>query len=209
VTIRRGDRWGEPGPLVVDAPVFTDDRSAGRWLASSPAGEPPPELGLLGGDLHRTVGSPRRTEADLRAGDGVRLTVDLVDLRWWDPSGEPHDDVAVAHVVLRGRSWWRGRTVVAMNAAFVGEWNLGPRAHPNDGRLDVTDGALGWQDRRAAARRAPAGAHVPHPALAESRVRAVAVDLDRPLDLWVDGERVGRAVRMTLACRPDAAVVVV
>ena len=34
-----------------------------------------------------------------------------------------------------------------MNAQWLGDWDLGPRSHPNDGLLDVTDGTLPFGDR--------------------------------------------------------------
>lgn len=216
MTIRRGSQWGEPGTLAEGAPTFADDRSAARWLAGVVDGavtreggrDRVPEIGLVGGDLHRTLGSPSHGEADLRSGGGVRYPIDLIEVCWVDPGGQEHRDVALAHVVARRAAWWRGRTVVVMNADHVGAWNLGPRAHPDDGRLDVTDGALGWWDRRAARRRAPAGAHVPHPALGESRVKELDQELEPPMGLWLDGERVGTAARLAVRCLPDAAIVV-
>ena len=35
------------------------------------------EVGLLGGDLHRTLGAPHHDEDDLRAGRGMRFPMDL------------------------------------------------------------------------------------------------------------------------------------
>ena len=75
-------------------------------------------------------------------------------------------------------------------------------------RLDVTDGELGWSDRRAARRRAEQGAHVPHPALAERRVRTLEVESAVPMRLELDGVEVARSARFTLRCLPDAAEVV-
>ena len=47
---------------------------------------------------------------------------------------------AVAHVVARGGGpWWRGPIVAVMNADRLGRWDVAPRAHPNDGRLDVVE----------------------------------------------------------------------
>ena len=39
----------------------------------------------------------------------------------------------------RAGAWWRGRVVAAMNAEFLGPWDVAPRAHPGDGLLDVLD----------------------------------------------------------------------
>ena len=127
--------------------VRSDAEARAIVTAARRAGEPIPPLGLLGGDLCRTLGGTG-DEARLRSDAAVQLPVDLgavlVDgrLHWF-----------VAHLVAR-RGWWRGRVVAAMNAQFLGDWDVAPRGHPNDGRLDVLR-------RRPALRRAPPG---PRPA---------------------------------------------
>jgi diacylglycerol kinase family enzyme len=106
----------------------------------------------------------------------------------------------VAHLVVR-RSWWQGRVVAVMNAEWIGRWDVAPKAHPNDGLLDVLDGDLSIDDRLKARRRLPTGTHVPHPGIAQSRVAALQVELDRPTPVWLDGERV--AVARTLSIRVE------
>ncbi|HKY15762.1 MAG TPA: hypothetical protein VJM33_12630 [Microthrixaceae bacterium] len=202
MTIRRGERWGEPGTLAAGSPVVADDAALRHLVvAALEAGGTPPEVGLVGGDLFRTLGG---TTGRSRLDDGtsVRYPIDVVEVRL--------DDVRtwfVAHLVAR-RRWWTSRTVVAMNAAFVGRWNLGPRAHPNDGRVDVTDGRLRLTELVEARRRMPSGAHLPHPALAERRTGRLEVVLDRPTPIWLDGERASTAVHIELLVVADAAVVV-
>jgi diacylglycerol kinase family enzyme len=116
----------------------------------------------------------------------------------------------VAHLVAR-RSWWRGRIVAAMNAEFLGAWDVAPRAHPGDGLLDVLDvsAAMPLADRFRARRRLPGGGHLPHPAVAVQRRPAVQVDLDGPTPVWLDGEQVGRARRLSVRVEPDALTCVV
>ncbi len=211
MTIRRGHDWGDAGALAADAPVFATDFEASCALQASldSGGGLPAEIGLVGGDLHRTLGAPVHEERDLRSGRAMRLPVDVGIVRM--DSGE--DVVMLAHLVAmsagRGRIF-NGKTLVVMNGAFVGSLNLGPRAHPNDGRLDVTIGTLPRADRRQARTRALTGSHLPHPALAEQRIAAATFDLGPDgLVVQVDGRHVGRARRLEVECRPDALVVVV
>ncbi len=92
------------------------------------AGGRPPALGLLGGDLCRTLGG-RGDEERIRHGNGRRLTIDigsvLVDGRqqWF-----------VAHLVAR-RSWWHGRIWAVMNAEFIGNWDVATVIAMNDALL--------------------------------------------------------------------------
>ncbi len=211
MTIRRGEAWGEPGPLASDAPVFVEDRSARAHLQDTldRGGPLPTEIGMVGGDLHRTLGAPRHAAEDLWAGRGMRFPVDLGVARL--DGGE--ELIFLSHLIGVRRDLDRifeTHTVIAMNAAFAGASNLGPRAHPNDGRLDLTEGSVSRRERRAARRRATTGTHVPHPGLDERRVRDATIDLSpEGLEVYLDLSHIGHATHVELHCRPDALVVVV
>ena len=75
-----------------------------------------------------------------------------------------------------------------MNTDCRGRWDVAPRAHPNDGRVDVVEvaAAMGLRARWQARRRLPTGTHVPHPAIRTGRATERAWHFDRPLGLWVD-----------------------
>jgi diacylglycerol kinase family enzyme len=205
MTVRRGQAWGVPGALAEDGVVVHSDADARRVVeAARRAGERPPPLGLAGGDLCRTLGG--RGDVDrLRSPEAIQVPVDLggvlVDgrLHWF-----------VAHLVAR-RSWWRGPVVAAMNAEFLGHWDVAPRAHPNDGVLDAVEVAAGMslRDRLKARRRLPAGNHVPHPAIARARRPAFQFEFDRPVPVWLDGERIGAAMTLSVRVEPDALICVV
>src|SRR5436305_6230854 len=141
MTIEKGKAWGTPGALAVDGVVVRTDAEARHVVERARrAGEDVPPIGLLGGDLCRTVGGTG-DEARLRSDDAVQLPVDvgavLIDgrLHWF-----------VAHLVARKR-WWRGRVYAAMNAEFLGHWDVAPRRHPNDGVIDTFDVSMSVGDR--------------------------------------------------------------
>jgi hypothetical protein len=203
MTVERGREWGVPGPLPDDGVLVRSDAEARAVVEQARRTDRGvPTLGLLGGDLCRTLGGSG-DRGRLTGPEAMTLPVDLgavlVDgrLHWF-----------VAHLVAR-RSWWRGRVLVAMNAQWLGSWDLGPRAHPGDGLIDVSDGDLALRDRWLARRRLPTGTHLPHPGIHTSRVGAFQVDLDPALDVWLDGEPVGRATRLSVRVEPDALTVVV
>ena len=202
MTIRKGEAWGRPGPLPADGVVVANDHDAAEVIAQARReGRPYPALGLVGGDLARTLGGSGGA-AHLGTPEAVTFPVDLgevlVDgrLRFF-----------VAHLVARNR-WWT-RAFVVMNAQWVGELNLGPRAHPNDGLLDVYDAHLGLADVVKVRARARAGAHLPHPGIKERRVPAVQVGFERPMTVWLDGVRLGPARSLSVRVDPDALTVVV
>lgn len=210
LTIRKGEGWGGPGRLPEGGiEVHSDAEARAAVEAARRAGQPPPALGLLGGDLCRSVGG-RGDRARLTDGRGMVMPCDVVAV-------ELDDDAPrwfVAHLVAH-RGWWRGRALVAMNAAWLhrGEgrpaWNLGPRAHPNDGLVDVTEARVPLGQRPGVRGRLPSGSHLPHPALRATRTRGGEWRFDRPTPVWLDGELVGRARRVRLTVEPDGVTIVV
>lgn len=110
----------------------------------------------------------------------------------------------LSHLVAR-RSWLRGRIVVAANAAFVGRWNVAPRAHPGDGRLDTVEVAgMPVTDRIEARRRMVSGTHIPHPNIAVRRVRAAQFEFERPTNIHLDGRLTTSARALSIRVEPDA-----
>jgi diacylglycerol kinase family enzyme len=133
----------------------------------------------------------------------MRLTIDVFSVLL---DGSPN--WFVSHLVAR-TSWWRGRIVAAMNAQWIGRWDVAPRSHPDDGLLDVFDADLSLDDRLKARRRLLTGTHVPHPGIAQRRVARLDLDLGRPTPVHLDGERVGRARSLTIELEAGALTCVV
>ncbi|MGH9247475.1 MAG: diacylglycerol/lipid kinase family protein [Acidimicrobiales bacterium] len=203
MTVEKGKAWGAVGEPPPNMALEASDASARRVVeAARLSGAAVPPLGLLGGDLCRTIGG-RGDAGRLASAEALAVPIDVgvavVD-------GERH--WFVAHLVVR-RSWWFGRVYVAMNAQYIGTWDVAPRAHPNDGRLDTLDVELGVGERLKAWRRLRSGMHVPHPRIRERRIRSVEVEFDRPTPVYLDGERVGSARRLEVAVEPDAITCVV
>ena len=195
--IRKGESWGTPIELDGSEPVVDGDAQLALLLsdAMSGGGSGPTVL-LTGGDLHRCLGGvaalvPHALPVDL-------LEVSVNGQRYW----------AVGHVIARS-PLWSGEFLVVMNGSHLGEWNLGPKAHPNDGLVDVTIGSLGPADRLAARRRAHTGSHLPHPGLRTSRVREITWNSRRPVGVYVDGTKVGRSTAVSVVVHPDAGAVVI
>jgi hypothetical protein len=195
VTIRPGQAWGEtvdPPPGLV---TVADDADLAAHVGRQEAG---PVL-VAGGDLLRTLGGPSR--------DG-RVRRYRLDLLWVVVDGGPAVP-AVAHVIARAPGpmrWWPGPLWAACNVSHVGRWDVAPRAHPNDGRLDVVevDAAMSWRARLQAARRLPSGRHVPHPAIRVGRAARATFAPGRPVAVFVDGRELGRAERVDVMITPDA-----
>jgi hypothetical protein len=199
VTIKRGAPWGAPGALPSDGVVVASDGEAREALEDARrSARPFPVLGLVGGDLCRTMGGTGDRER-LRSGDAITFPVDLGEVLI---DGRLH--LFVAHVLAGTRLRF-----AAFNAQWVGPWNAAPRAHPNDGRLDVYESRLSAADWWKVRRRLALGAHLPHPRIEERRVPAVQVTFDKELPVVVDGCRLGEARNLSVRVAPDALRVVV
>lgn len=195
MTIRKGEPWGEAvavpqGLLIVESDAAARD----AVLAGART------IGLAHGDLARTMGGGARGRFD---GKVVRAPVDLLRV-----TADGDSTLAVAHVVAR-RSWWRGQVVMAMNAQFLGRYDVAPRSHPNDGRVEVLTVVLAMplRSRLQARRRAVTGTHLPHPQLTMVQVVQHRVEFVRPLTLWVDGVKWRRATGFEVHVEPDALTV--
>lgn len=199
MTIRPGEQWGSSVARPEHLRIASGDRQLTEMLTDG-TGAP---TAVSSGDLARTLGNPRVEQADrLR-----RAPIDLVEVVVDDA-----DPIcAVAHVVARSPwwrgSWWHGPVVAVMNAEFMGEWDVAPRGHPNDGRIEVFEGLPGFgvRQRLECRRRLPAATHVPHPGIRTRSVRSASWTFDRATDVLVDGRFVGRGRSLAVAVRPDAA----
>ena len=206
MTIKKGQSWGHRGALPDGGVVVHSDADARTALEDARRrGVAYPPLGLLGGDLCRTLGGTG-DESRLRSGDAITFSVDLGQAL---VDGTMH--LFVAHLVARTPLWTRA--YVVMNDQWYsgrhGAWNLGPRAHPGDGLLDAYDVHLSVGDLLRVRRRLHHGAHLPHPGIEERRAPAVHVELERPLPVRLDGVSVGRGRSLSVRVEPDALTVVV
>lgn len=189
VPIRKGEPWGHE--LEGDAPDEVvrcrDDVALANavWSRLDESGpdldRPAPALPLFSveiGDVATTLGG---------AGSGrLVLPMDLCVVRL--DGGEPRP--FVAHLIAR-RRFWLGEAAAVMNAAWLESWYLGPRAHPNDGLVDVTVGSLPLRQRLEAKRRAPTGMHLPHPDLTVVRRSSWSHRFERATSIELDGRPVG------------------
>ena len=213
--IRKGEAWGTVGPLPEGAVRVRSDAELQRLVAAArSAGERLPPIALLGGSLMRAVGGT----GDERRLDGevAIFPVDLVRVELDHATGGGSAGAvtwAAAHVIVRRARFGllRGRIVAAMNAEFVGAWDVTPRGHPNDGRIDLLEVSptMSVRDRLRARRRLPTGTHIPHPAITVRQTSEVGCAFERPLRVWVDGVPSGEATALRLVVEPDALVVCV
>jgi hypothetical protein len=209
VTIEKGKAWGTHGRLPPSGVVVATDAAARRVVEEAHARQEPfPVLGLVGGDLYRTLGgSPdpgpddRGEVGRLGSEEAMTFPVDLGEVL---VDGRLH--LFVAHLVAHSPLW--RRVFVAMNAEWRGDWDLGPKSHPNDGLLDTSDATLTLADVWKVRTRLGTGSHLPHPGITARRVPVVQVEFRRPLLIELDGVAIGKGRILSVRVQPDALTVV-
>lgn len=204
MTIRRGEPWGRQRMLLADVAVVDDDAALARHVAAAlQHGDRPLPVAVRSGDLARSMGGGAAGRVVVGATlveapiDAVRATTAEGEVRWF-----------CAHLVAR-RGPWRGEIVAAVNAGFVRGRDVAPRAHPNDGRVDIVriDPSMSMRARHAAWRRASTGSHLPHPLISATQSAAEVLHFSARLRLWVDGEPWVATRSVALEVVPDAVVV--
>jgi hypothetical protein len=213
MTIKPAEGWGR----VVDRPAnlvtVADDATLATRLDAIRRDPTLAPVAVSGGDLARTVGGVDRSGVG-RSGVGRptvnELPIDLLTVRL---GGRADPVTACAHVVARSPwwrgSWLRGSVLVVMNAEFLGSWDVAPRGHPNDGRVEVLEAGtdLTLRQRLAARKRLRTATHIPHPAIATRSVRQASWTFPKPMAIAIDGRRCGRTTTIDVTVTPDAAIV--
>lgn len=200
--IAKGGAWGDPAPDATPRSFATlSDLAAAALAAESDADG---AAGLVVGSDHPDVLTQVGLTAPRAAEARYRFPFDLGVAELDGDRTVPF----VAHLQAR-RARWAGPFAVVMNVGWIGERYFGPRAHPNDGLLDVTVGALGWRDRLAARRRLANGSHLPHPDLRMTRTATWEHRFERPVSVIADGHTVGQTTTLRVSCVPDRLIMVV
>lgn len=188
MTIRRGSDWGRLGTPPVDLPSAGSDREIGEHL-----GDGLTTMRLHGGDMFATLGGS--TSGSLAA--TLELPIDVMQISYKrSRDSELKTRVASSHCILRAINtrggWLRSSAVAVMNAQYLGKWDVAPRGHPNDGRVEVleVDARMSVRQRMIARSRMQTGTHLPHPDVSVKSVSEF-VWSGSALTMWIDGEKIG------------------
>ena len=225
MTIKKGQDWGSRGLLPRSAPIVDSDHALAQLFSvvehdGGALGTSGPDLiGLVPGSdvatsprqasngLAKTL-SARGTADALVTSERTIVPIDLGIVVIAHPGPKIEHIVMSSSLVITSR-FWGGVTEGAMNAAFLGDWNVTPTGHPNDGRFDVVRVEMSMSDRLKARKRLPSGSHLPHPDISIRRLKSAHFTPAPSARLWVDGQPYGSCVEVTLTVIPDAVLVAI
>ena len=199
MTIERGRNWGGPAsPGSVDEVASSNEELRrlveDQWQVRGHS----PRIGLTGGDLWKALGEPSGGIERINSSKARQVPVDVIECRL---DGRPC--LAVAHVFLFN-NWWRGPVVAIMNSEWRGVLRVAPKAHPNDGMLDLVEGDLPIRQRILIRRRLLTGDHLPNSALKVNRIKEFTREFRRPVRVVIDGAEQERCRQVSLRVQPDA-----
>lgn len=191
MTIEPGRAWGEETVM----PTVIDHCRSDSELANSEH-----SVVLTGGDVWLSLGKPG---PKMPSETCTRVPLDRMRCSISSARGEVIV-FAASHVRI-GRLMSRGDCVVLSNCGFIGSRMLLPRAHPNDGEMDIMTvlSTMTLRERVIATRRARTGTHLPHPSIRVSRADRFGAARRRREPLFVDGKRIRRWSEVTVEIEPD------
>ena len=206
MVIRRGEDWGR----VAIAPSDLVCASSDAELAAH-VGEGQKNVVVTGGDMWRTIGADSRVVVSGESATYLPIDVMKVEFQLEDQSIV--SKIAVSNIVVRPTNfrggWLRGSLTVVANAQFLGQWDVAPRGHPNDGRVEVTqvDCHMGVRQRLTARSRLSTGSHLPHPLIQTRSLKNFVCESDDLAQhaLWLDGQYMGRVTNLSCEVCSDEA----
>ena len=206
MVIQRGQSWGSEGIAVDDLVWASSDAELAKHISTGRK-----DVAVSGGDMWRTIGS--RSRRVLPGETAMCLPIDVMHVEYQTVAGDFLTKMAVANVVVRPANvrggWLRGEISVVANAQFLRKWDVAPRGHPNDGRVELTQvsRAMGLRQRWSARSRLRTGTHLPHPLINAKSVPSFVTNFDEGSQqvLWIDQQRIGQVKSVTIEVISDAA----
>ena len=188
MTIKKGEDWGSEIRLPSEIHFCSSDAEIA--VTDQP-------FAVTAGDLFRCLGSPRpplpETQGRSLPVDALVVTVD----------GLAGHRLAVSTVEIG--SWWsRHEYLCVSNTGFVGERNLAPRSHPNDGRFEIIRLTASLRQRLQIDRRSRTGTHLPHPGISVgSGTHFSHTRTEAGQQLRIDGHLVSGWNEVSVTIAPD------
>ena len=183
---------------------MSSDRELGIFLRDHTAKQIHEQsIFMKSGDIPRVLGvldRPRNAEC-------LRVVIDAIVVSYTDAAGIEHTDVCIASMSI-ARRFFRGAISVVSNSGYWRKHEVAPRAHLNDGKLDIFEvsGAMRLSQRRMMWQKAKVGSHLPHPLLSYSQGDFFYWK-GSPRRLIIDGQYVGKVTSVSCRVQSDCAQV--
>ena len=203
MVIKRGEDWGHRVLHPDDLLVFENDVHANEYLTKQfQSSLPNQSIAILNSNIARSLGM---NGSDLSVEKMLKTSFDAIEVKISDCDGQISREIFLGNALIRN-SWRRGAITGVFNTSFIAGRDWAPRAHPNDGKLDVllVDDAMSVRQRITAYRLSRSGSHLPHPQLKYLQSQSyIATDLETAR-LTVDSVEFGAVKSCSFRVIPDA-----
>ena len=209
MTIRKGVNWGQQIARPEDLVTCQDDAAASVLITNNLLNlQKLPQIEIRSSNLARVlgIGGAKNTTDSRDTTSKIFSTLfDLIRVDCVTVDGTAITVFCLGYALLRN-SWWHGEIVAVLNQSFIGDWDCAPRAHPNDGKLDVVivSSKMKPSQRLRASRRVRSGTHVPHPDITTVQRTYFEATISGPKILVVDGRRIAAVKACKFTVIPDA-----
>lgn len=198
--ITPGSPWGTTSPIPERAHDLSSDRELGLFLRDNSAQQiHAMSLLMKSGDITRSLGV-NRTSKDTVC---LRVIIDALSVSYTDAQGVERSDVCIGSLSI-ARRFLRGAVSVVTNSGYWRGHEVAPRAHLNDGKLDIFEvsGAMRWGQRRMMWQKTNLGTHLPHPLLKYSQGDFFHWE-GSPQRLTIDGQFVAMTTKVSCRVQSD------
>ncbi|NQV96625.1 MAG: hypothetical protein HQ486_02410 [Acidimicrobiaceae bacterium] len=206
MTIRKGANWGRQIARPDNLVYCNDDTGASILITNNLLKSLElPTIAIRKSNLARVLGIDGAKVTPDTTTKVLSTLFDLIRVDYLTVKGTPITVFGLGYALLRN-SWWHGEIVAVLNESFIGDWDCAPRAHPNDGKLDVVivSSKMKPSQRLLASRRVRSGTHIPHPGITIAQQTYFETTIGAPKMLIVDGRQISTVKACEFTVIPDA-----
>jgi hypothetical protein len=205
MTIQKNSVYGVPALRPFNLIILDNDRDIADHFGSALKVE---HVTVTSGSIAQSLGI-RNGITQLNASSDQQMTLVQIDLLQIDyrttTSGDAVTRLVVAGTLSIQHRTFFSTTLILSNSGILQKRDVLPRAHPNDGFVDVLeiDPEISTRQRIIAWHRSLTGSHLPHPSFRVGRSRDFEWS-GRPSKMIADGVSVKGVVWLQCRVLPDA-----
>ena len=204
MTIRKGQEWGHFEERPSDLQLVADDVAACEVVSKCVIESSSTlNLSILKSDMARTLGITGATNLNSQM---LCTRFDVIEATYVLTKSEETIRRCFIGRAFISEKLFFGRTIAVLNSSFVGNRDWAPKAHPNDGKLDLVelDSSMNIRQRLTAHRLMKSGSHLPHPQIRYNQLSEYEYATDRSASLSIEGVRIGSIRHCFFRVLPDA-----
>ena len=204
MTIRKGQEWGHFEERPSDLQLVADDVAACEVISKCVIESSSClNLSISKSDMARTLGITGANNLDRQM---LCTKFDVIEATYLLTNSEETRRRCFIGRAFVSEKLFFGRTIAVLNSSFVGNRDWAPKAHPNDGKLDLVelDSSMKVRQRLTALKLMKSGSHLPHPQIRYRQLSEYEYATEDSASLSIEGVRMGSIRHCLFRVLPDA-----